>query len=80
MQQVIPKLPKYAILGEIGHEGIGVVRKARRTGRVEILAINTILPSYSSDREFIKRFNLKERQAASIKHRICRTALPMRAI
>jgi serine/threonine-protein kinase len=68
MQQVIPKFPKYEILGEIGHGGMGVVYKARHTGLDKLRAIKIIIPTYATDREFITRFNLEARRAASVEH------------
>lgn len=68
MQQVVPKFPKYEILGEIGHGGMGVVYKARHTGLDKLRAIKIIIPSYAADKEFLTRFNLEARRAASVEH------------
>lgn len=68
MQRVIPTFPKYEILGEIGHGGMGVVYKARHKGLDKLRAIKIIQPTYTSDKEFLRRFNLEARRAASVEH------------
>jgi hypothetical protein len=69
MQRVIPKFANYEILGEIGHDGLGVVSIPSRGGLRESPATIIVLPTSLLDRGFTKPSRLDARS----------TSLPVRS-
>ncbi|HEV7525797.1 MAG TPA: serine/threonine-protein kinase [Acidimicrobiia bacterium] len=61
-------LPDYAVEGEIGHGGMGVVFLGRHTRLGRMVAIKELPPSFSSDPEVRERFSTEARTLASLSH------------
>ena len=61
-------LGNYQILEELGRGGMAVVYRAYQTSLNRYVAIKVLPPQLSSNREFVKRFQLEARAAAGLRH------------
>jgi serine/threonine-protein kinase len=61
-------LPDYAVEGEIGHGGMGVVFLGRHTRLGRMVAIKELPPTFSADPEVRERFSTEARTLASLHH------------
>jgi serine/threonine protein kinase len=63
-----PTLPGYEILGELGRGGMGVVYKARQTGRGRLVAVKVIRKDRLPHPEAVRRFRREAQAAARLSH------------
>jgi WD40 repeat protein/serine/threonine protein kinase len=68
VQQPIPQIPGYEILGEHGHGGMGIVYKARQLALNRFVALKTIRTDGLATAEQMMRFRLEAELAAQVKH------------
>jgi serine/threonine protein kinase/tetratricopeptide (TPR) repeat protein len=61
-------LPGYAIVGELGRGGMGVVYQARQTGLNRLVALKMILSSSHASSEDLARFKLEAEAVARLRH------------
>jgi predicted Ser/Thr protein kinase/DNA-directed RNA polymerase subunit RPC12/RpoP len=61
-------LGQYRILEEIGRGGMGVVYKALQTTLDRVVAIKVLAPAFSTDPEFVKRFEKEAKALAKLNH------------
>jgi serine/threonine protein kinase len=66
--EVRAALPDYAVEGEIGHGGMGVVFLGRHVRLGRMVAIKELPPNFSSDPEVRQRFSTEARTLASLSH------------
>ncbi len=59
---------RYEIIEQAGRGGMAEVYKARDFESGEIVAIKALKPEFNDDDEFVKRFDLEARAAASLSH------------
>ncbi|TVQ64143.1 MAG: serine/threonine protein kinase [Phycisphaerales bacterium] len=61
-------IPGYTILGKLGAGAMATVFKARQMSLDRLVAIKILPRKYSSDPQFIERFNAEGRSAAQLNH------------
>ncbi|MFO0879778.1 MAG: serine/threonine-protein kinase [Gemmataceae bacterium] len=66
--EVIPCIPGYEILSELGRGGMGIVYEARETALGRIVALKRILPGLLAGPQSIRRFLAEATVAARLNH------------
>jgi WD40 repeat protein len=64
----VPAIPGYAVLGELGRGGMGVVYKARHLGLDRVVALKMIRTGVHADAEQRGRFQAEAEAAARLQH------------
>ena len=59
---------RYEILKEIGNGGMAIVYKARDHVLNRDVAVKVLRDEYTTDSDFIKRFNIEAQSAANLQH------------
>ncbi|MFC1850940.1 insulinase family protein [candidate division CSSED10-310 bacterium] len=71
--RMLPSIPRYEVLSELGQGGMGIVYKARELETDEVVALKVLKPKLSADPKLMSRFKNELRLARRITHKnICR--------
>jgi serine/threonine-protein kinase len=71
----VPKLiAGYEVIRELGRGGMGTTYLARQISMDRLVALKVLLPRYSQDEEYIRRFEREAKMAARLNHEVIATA------
>lgn len=65
---VLPVIPEFELLGELGRGGMGIVYKARRKGQGDVVAVKIIRKDRLQHDESVRRFRREAQAAARLNH------------
>jgi WD40 repeat protein len=65
---VWPRVPGYAILGELGRGGMGIVYRAWQTSLNRLVALKVLLPSPAAGEDHLARFRIEAEAVGRMQH------------